>query len=132
MIETPGEDGVGLSPERPKLFGPKRRWWWLVLWAGSLLAVLVAQRMTAFSFESGYWEGGHLTDPTREELLWYRLPPAAIVLLAVIFFVGLRWWVPEKGTRGMIRVWGFFFSFLSILVSMGMSCFFSVLYFYMD
>jgi hypothetical protein len=96
------------------------------------LAVLVAQRATVPSSTSGFWEGGQVTDSTRAELLWCRLPPTAIVLIAVIFFVGLRWCVPEKGTRGMIRAWGFFFRVLSTLVSFGMSCFFGILHFYTD
>jgi len=124
VIETREENDDGLSQERPKLLGPKRRWWLLVLWAGLLLAVLFAQRATAFSFEHGYWTPDGFTDPTPEELLWYRLPLVAIVLIAVIFLVGLRWWVPEDGTRGILRVWGFFFSFLSFLVSVGISFWF--------
>ena len=132
VIETPEENGDCLSQGRPKWLGPKRRWWLLVLWVGLLLAVLVVQWETVFSFDHGHWTPDGFTDPTSEELLWYRLPLVAIILIAVVFFVGLRWWSPEKGTRGMLRAWGFFFSFLSILVSIGISLWYSILYFYMD
>ena len=130
--EIPRENDACPSQGRPKLLGPKRRWWMLALWAGLLVAVLVVQRTTAHSFDHGYWTPRGPTDPTRAELLWYRLPIGAILLLAVVFLVGLRWWVPERGTRGILRAWGILFSFVSILVSIGMSLWFNILYFYMD
>jgi hypothetical protein len=95
-------------------------------------AVLVVQRATAFAFDHGYWTPDGGTDATRAELLWYRLPVVAILLIAGVFLVGLRWWVPEKGTRSILRVWGVLFTLVSLLVSIGMSLFVSILYFYMD
>ena len=120
-----------MSPERAEGLGPKRRRWMLPLWAGLLLAVLAAQRATARSFDHGYWEAGDLTDATQAELLWYRLPVAAIVVIAAVFILGLRWWVPEKPTRAAIRIWGILASCLSAIISIGMSMFF-YLEFYMD
>ena len=131
MGDTLKDNNTCQSHGRPKLMGPRRRWWVLALWAALLLAVLVGQRATAHSFDHGYWTPDGPTEPTRAELLWYRLPIGAIVLLAVVFLVGLRWWGPEKGTRGILRVWGILLSYVSILVSIGISLWFD-LHFYMD
>ncbi|RPI59966.1 MAG: hypothetical protein EHM48_08015 [Planctomycetaceae bacterium] len=123
---------TNMSQDRPKLMGPRRRWWILGLWLLLLLAVLISQRATVHSFNTGHWTPSGNTDSTEAELLWYRLPVAGIVVIAVVFFIGLRWWVPEKGTRGIIRAWGIMASFMSLLISVGMSLWFMTFYFYMD
>ena len=115
----------------PNRFGPRRRWWFLALWIGCILAIVATQKLSAHSFEHGYWTGGGLTEPTSIELLWYWLPLFLIVLVAIVFLVGLQWWVPEKGTRGMIRVWGLVPTFVGLLGSLGISTYF-YLVFYMD
>ena len=96
-----------------------------------LLAVMVTQWCTWGSFEHGYWTSEGFTPATTAETLWIRLPLPTIVLISVIFFVGVTWWVPEKGARGMIRVWGIHFFILSLLVSVGIT-FFGIVDFYMD
>ena len=54
------------------------------------------------------------------------------MLLAIVFLAGLRWWVPEEGTRGALRGWGLLLTFVSVLVSMGISLWFPFFHFYMD
>ena len=103
-----------------------------MLWIGCILAVLVVQGLTAYSFEHGYWTPHGPTEPTAIELLWYRLPLCLIVLVAIAFFVGLRWWVPEKGTRSMIRVCGILPTFLGLVISYCISLWYRFLVFYMD
>lgn len=115
----------------PKQLGPRRRWWWLALWVGCILTILVTQTSTAHSFEHGYWTPSGSTDPTKIELLWYWLPLCLIFLVAVVFFVALRWLVPEKGTRTLIRVWGVLPTFLGLIISYSTSCWYHF-WFYMD
>jgi len=116
----------------PKQLGPRRRWWFLALWVGCILVILVAQKLTAYSFESGHWSPSGPTEPTTIEVLWYWLLLCLIVLVAIVFFVGLRWWVPEKGTRGMIRVCGILPTFVGLIISYGISLWYRFLVFYMD
>jgi hypothetical protein len=132
MPDLPQDESIDSLPKRPVLLGPKRRWWWFFLWVSLQVTVLVVQRSMVFSFPTGYWTPNGFTDSTPEELLWYRLPIAGILLLAVIFVLGLRWWVPEKGTRGILRAWGLLLTLVSIAISIGMSLYFSWFYFYMD
>ena len=115
----------------PKQIGPRRRWWFLALWTGCIAAIVVAQKLTAYSFETGHWTPNGPTPPTTIESLWYWLPSAGIILVSVIFCVGLRWWVPEKGTRGVIRVWGILPTFVGVLVSWGMTLWYHFI-FYID
>ena len=131
MGDTPKDNDTCPLHGDPKLMPPPRGLWMLALWAALLVAVLVGQWATAHSFDHGHWTPDGCTEPTGAELLWYRLPIGAIVLLAAVFFVGLRRWVSRKGTRGILFAWGILFSFVSILVSIGISLWFHV-YFYMD
>jgi len=116
----------------PKQFGPRKRWWWLRLWVGCILTILAAQKFTAHSFEHGHWTPSGFTEPTAIELLWYRLPLCFLVLLGVVFFVGLRWCVPEKGTRAFIRIFGILLTLLGLVMSLGISLWYHIFVFYMD
>jgi hypothetical protein len=114
---------------RPRLFGPKYRWLYLLMWFFVLFSILLVQRLTALTFPTGNWMNWQATF---EELVWYRLPPALIIGLTVLFFIALRWLVPEKGTRSIIRVWACFFSLIAVLTSFGISAWYSMFYFYID
>jgi len=90
----------------------------LLLWVVLLLAVVVGQHLTAHSIErGGYWTPSGPAPPTTEELVWYRLPPALLVTISILLFVGSKWVIPEKGTRSIVRVWGFFATFVTYLYS---------------
>ena len=126
MTESHEQDRVYAPQGRPKLFGPRRRYWWLALWGGLLLAVLVVQRATAHSFERIDLMPDGTAVTTDAEVLWVQLPLVAIVVVAAAFLVGLGWLVPEKGSRGVIRAWGFLLSFLSLVASFVMSVWFGI------
>lgn len=130
-VEVPETEAAHWRPAWAQR-GPRKRWLLLAIWVGLILAIVATQWLTRFSFEHGYWEGGGLTEPTTVELLWYWLPLFLIVVLAVVFLVGLRWWVPERATRGMIRVWGIVPTFAGLLASCCISLWYSTIYFYMD
>jgi hypothetical protein len=103
-----------------------------VVWVGLLAGIVVAQRLTAHSFEHGHWTPSGLTSATRAELLWYRLPLVSQILISVTFFICAKWLVPEKGTRSIIRAWGFFATVVAVLCSVAMSLWYIVIVFYMD
>ena len=69
--DTPTDNITWVFRERPKPFGPRRRWRLLALWAALLLAVLVGQRATAHSFDHGEWSPSGPTEATDAEVLWY-------------------------------------------------------------
>ena len=117
---------------RPKLWGPKRRWLSLLVLVLALAGVLIAQHLTAHSFPTGSWTPDGNTPATRAELLWYRLPPVAITVICIIFLILAHWLAPEKGMRSVIRLWGLFATMIAVLLSMAISLYFNVLYFYMD
>jgi len=119
------------SQNRPRLTGPKRRWLVLLAWGLCLIGALAGQRLAVGAFPTGYWTPDGGTPATPSERIWYLLSPTMVVAFSVLFFVGSKWLVPEEGTRGMIRAWGCFLAFLALLVSLGMSCCFNLIW-YMD
>lgn len=112
MSETPAQ-GDGRTWALPRRLGPRRRWWYLALWVGLLLAAHCAQ-WTAGYWINAEWIPDWLAPTLRSGWLWLLLPPATAAVLAVVFLVGLRRWVPEKGTRNILLAWGAFFSVLSL------------------
>jgi len=115
-----------LSEAKPK------RWWLLLLWFGLLASVLAGQHLTALSFAHGHWTPSGGTDPTRQEVIWYSVPPVLIVLLSIAFCIALRWWAPYAPVRGFMRAMVFMTGFLAVLASFGISAWFAVFHFYMD
>ncbi|MCY2930099.1 MAG: hypothetical protein NTV86_11510 [Planctomycetota bacterium] len=132
-MDTQPDNEVGASHAgRPRLFGPRRRWWVLVAWAACLVGILLAQRLTVGTFQTGHWSPSGNTPPTTEELLWYDLPLVLIIATGVLFSLAVRWLIPETGSRKVIRAWGLWLCLPALLASLALSLFYSVVYFYMD
>ncbi len=101
--------------DRPKLLGPKRRWLVLLVWGACLATVAAGQLLTVGTFPTGYRTIRGETPATPEEKLWYRLPPLLILGISAIFWVAAKWLIPERGTRGIVRAWGFFLAVTSLV-----------------
>ena len=119
------------DPPRPRLWGPKRRWLLLLTLVLMLAGVLIAQRLTADSFEHGHWTPSGMTPPTRAERIWYRLPLVSLAAICIVFLILTHWLVPEKGMRSVVRLWGLFTTMVAVLLSLAISLFFNA-WFYMD
>lgn len=127
---------------RPRLLGPMRRWLTLCVWLILLGGIVVVQYRPVRAFEHRRWldykrsivsDDRPATRPaTRAELLWYHLPRVLLVCVSVGFFISAKWLVPEKGTRTMIRAWGCFATFVALLCSFAMPCWFRLVLSMMD
>jgi len=115
---------------RPESTGPKKRWHVLLAWAGCLAGILAAQRIAADISPSGYLMIDGSGPPlTLAERLWYWLSPAMVLVFSVFFFLAAKRLVPEDGTRSAIRAWGVLLTFVALLVSYGMVCWFYLMWY---
>jgi len=95
-----GETETGKeTSDRPRLLGPRRRWLVLVVWGALSLGVVVVQ---------------HLME-NRTEIVSGTV--ALLVTIGIGLSVSAGRFIPEMGTRSMVRVWGFYVTFLAILYS---------------
>lgn len=118
VTESLEQKSVSVPPRRAEFFGPTRRWLWLWVWIGLLLVVLAVTRIRISSrpVNPMTLTFGSDIESAEAVTLGPFLPLIAIVVISVTMFIGLRWWVPEKGTRTEICAWGCLCCVLSLAV----------------